>query len=117
MCPSSCCTRTTAASTSSAETTPSLARATTTATKPVTVAPTIGTKAPKNTRTPSGIASGTPMTATASPMKNPSTKAMRTVPRTYPVSTTHDRVPASRAPGWARSGSSETSHAQIRGPS
>ena len=59
MCPSICCTTITPASMSSAVTGPWSTSATRIATVPATVAPIIGTKAPRKTSTPSATTNGT----------------------------------------------------------
>jgi hypothetical protein len=56
----------------SAATRPLLTRATSAAISPDRNAPTIGRKAPRNTRKASGTASGTPTTARPTPMNTPS---------------------------------------------
>ena len=72
----------TAPSMISATTGPWLTSATRTATTPVTKAPTIGTNAPRKTRTAIGTASGTCRIAAETPMPMASTAATITVART-----------------------------------
>ncbi len=114
--PSSCATPRTPASMASASTGPSATKATSTATDPLISEPTIGTKAPRNTSTPSGIGSGTPssLATTATPI--PSTAATTTVARTKEVSVAQASSPAPCTRGRTRDGNSPTSHPQIRSP-
>ena len=81
-CPSSCCTPITAASRIRATTQPWSTKATSTATAPDTVAPTIGMNAPRNTSAASGNGNGTSRITRASPMPTASMKATSTVART-----------------------------------
>jgi hypothetical protein len=65
----------------SAATRPLLTSATSAAISPVRKAPTIGKKAPRNTRKASGTASGTPTTASPMPMNRPSISPTVATPR------------------------------------
>ena len=96
-----------ATSTASAATTPLAARATTTATKPLTSAPTIGTKAPKKTSTPSGTASGTPITATDEPDEDGVGEGDEDRAAHVGGQDRPDRTPAALMSGWLRRGNSE----------
>ncbi len=79
---STCITATSTTSTISAVHGPWVTSAISTATVPVTSAPTSGTKAPRKMITASGIASGTPSRSMPIPMQTASMKATQTVPRT-----------------------------------
>jgi hypothetical protein len=61
---------------------PLAASATSTHTAPASVAPRIGTKHAKNVNSASGMASGTPITPSATPMPIASIAAIATMPRT-----------------------------------
>ena len=80
--PSICCTTITPASISSAVIGPWSTSATSTATVPAMVAPTIGTKAPRKTSTPIASTKGTPRTAATIITPIASTAATITVART-----------------------------------
>jgi hypothetical protein len=79
--PSSCCTAMVMPTMISAATRPLLTSATSAATRPLRNAPTIGKKAPRNTRKASGTASGTPTIARPMPMNTPSISPTVATPR------------------------------------
>ena len=81
-CPSSCCTPITTPRMISAVTGPLSTSATSTATAPERVAPTIGMNAPRKTSAASGNANGTSKMTRKTPMPTASMKATSTVART-----------------------------------
>src|SRR5690242_8032215 len=91
--------------------------ATSTATAPETLAPTIGTNAPRKTSAASGKANGTWRITSAKPMPTASMKATSTVARTYDPSVDHDAAPASDSDQRALTGNSLTMKRQILRPS
>ena len=115
--PSICCTRITPPSISSAVIGPWSTSATSTATVPASVAPTIGTNAPRNTSTPMASTNGTPRTAATIMMPIASTAATRTVARTNWVRLRQATRPLLSTRSRAARGASRTSQAQIRSPS
>ena len=91
--------------------------ATRTATVPATVAPMIGTKAPRKTSTPMASENGTPMIAAPAPIRMPSVAATITVARTNWVSEIQATRPELSTRSRAARGESRTTQAQIRLPS
>ena len=84
---------------------------------PATVAPTIGTNAPRKTSTPMASTNGTPRIAATIMMPIASTSATMTVARTNWVSETQATRPELSTRARAARGSSRTIQAQIRSPS
>ena len=117
MWPSICCTRITPASMSSAVTGPWSTSATRIATVPATVAPIIGTNAPRKTSTPRATTKGTPSQKATAMMPIASASATSTVARTNWVSDTHATRPEASTRSRAARGASRTSQDQIRSPS
>ena len=101
----------------SAVTGPWATSATSTATMPETIAPIIGTNAPRNTSTPMALTNGTPRTAAPIMMPIASVAATSTVARTNWVSERQATRPDESA--WRRParGNSRTIQAQMRAPS
>jgi hypothetical protein len=96
---------------------PSSTSATSTATVPATVAPTIGTNAPRKTSTPMASENGTLRAAAPMAMKTASVAATITVARTNWVSEIQATRPELSTRARAARGESRTSQAQIRLPS
>ena len=84
---------------------------------PATVAPTIGTKAPRKTSTPMASTNGTPRIAATIMMPIASVSATSTVARTNWVSEIQATRPEQSTRSRAARGASRTSQAQIRSPS
>ena len=95
---------------------PCATSATSTATAPETVAPIIGTNAPRKTSTPIAPTNGTPSTAAPIMMPIASTAATSTVARTNWVSDSHATRPEESACSRPARGNSRTSQAQMTGP-
>jgi hypothetical protein len=77
---------------------------------PVTTAPMIGMKAPKNTSTASGRASGTPRTASPTPMNTASTRPTAACALTKPDRVTQERCDTAETCGAARGPTRPLSH-------
>ena len=101
----------------SAVTGPWSTSATSTATAPATVAPTIGTNAPRKTSTPMASENGTLSTAAPTPIRMASVAATITVARTNWVSEIQATRPELSTRSRAARGDSRTTQAQIRLPS
>ncbi len=84
--PSTCCTASTSAKTSSALTMPPLTSAIRTAARPAENAPTSGRNAATNVSSMSGPTSGTPRITRPVPISPASTAPTNARPRTYPAS-------------------------------
>jgi hypothetical protein len=80
-------------------------------------APMIGTKAPRNTRTPIANVSGTPSNHAANAMPIASIRATTTVARTKAVSERHAVWPDECARSRAARGKRATTQLQMRSPS
>src|SRR5674476_981168 len=112
-----CCTATTASNMNNAVQGPCATRATRTATRPETNAPTIGTKAPKKTRTPIASVSGTPRAHADKEIPKASINATTTVARMNDVSDFHAVWPEELTRSREARGNSRTSHDHMRSPS
>ena len=106
-----------AASMMSAETQPWVTRASTTATAPATVAPTIGMNAPRKTRAPIAAAKGTRNSNATTVMPTASTSATMIVARVNATSCPQATYPLEATFSRATRGNSRTTHAQMRSPS
>ena len=117
MWPSICWTTMTPISMKSAVTGPWSTSATRIATLPATVAPIIGTKAPRKTSTPMATTKGTSRNQATAMMPIASAIATSTVARTNCVSETHATRPEASTRSRAARGASRTSQDQMRSPS